>query len=407
MNQTLKMKKLLPLVVLFVSLCFVSCKKDNNANDQITISVGGLLSLTGSWAPLGVTSQEAIHLAVKDINSQMNQTGSRYRFSTTIYDTRLDTSAAKTALKEALRNNIHYIIGPQSSAEVEAILSFANANEILVVAQSSTAGSLAVPGDALFRFCPSDAVEGTAMARTIFASGRRSVISLARNGSGNRGLQQSVDAEFRRLGGSIDSLPPYDFNTIDFSATLATLKSKIQQQGSLLGADKVGVYLASFDEAKDIFRQAANDPVLSSVHWYGGDGVVLSSVLLSDAAAASFAAAVQFFAPNLSLPEQAHPDLAEITAAIKSKTGIEPDAFALAAYDAMWVIAQTVAALPELKGAFTQTKAVFQSTANHFYGLTGPLSLNAAGDRANGSYDYWGIVNDQGTYKWKFVGKSM
>lgn len=400
------MKKLLPIMMLFVCLFFVSCKKDN-ANDQITVNVCGLLSLTGSWSTLGIASQEAMNLAVKDINSHMKQTGSRYRFSTTIYDTKLDTSIAKTAIQEALHNNIHYIIGPQSSAEVESLMNFANTNEMLVVSQGSTASSLAIPGDAIFRFCPSDAVEGRAMAQTIYASGRRAVITLARNGAGNREMQYAVDAEFRSLGGTVDSLPPYEFNTTDFSGLLSTLKSKIQQQSTLLGADKVGVYLASFDEAKDMFRQAANDPVFSSVHWYGADGVVLSSVLLSDNTAASFAAAVQFFAPNFSLPQQPHPDLAKITAAIKNKTGMKPDAFALAAYDAMWVIAQTVAAFPEPTSDFTKTKAIFQSTANHFYGLTGAISLNAAGDRATGSYDYWGIVNEKGTYTWKLAGKSM
>jgi hypothetical protein len=53
--------------------------------------------------------------------------------------------------------------------------------------------------------------------------------------------------------------------------------------------------------------------------------IILSNVLTSDPTAASFAAAVQFFAPNLSLPGPPHPDLAKITSAIKNKTGIEPD----------------------------------------------------------------------------------
>jgi ABC-type branched-subunit amino acid transport system substrate-binding protein len=133
--------------------------------------------------------------------------------------------------------------------------------------------------------------------------------------------------------------------------------------------------------------------------------IILGNVLISDPTAASFAA-VQFFAPNLSLPEPPHPDLAKITAAIKNKTGIEPDALALAAYDAMWVIARTVAAFPVPTDDFTKIKAVFHSEANRFYGITGPLTWNGAGDRAPASFDYWDIVDDEGTYKWKWVGKS-
>jgi branched-chain amino acid transport system substrate-binding protein len=219
-------------------------------------------------------------------------------------------------------------------------------------------------------------------------------------------LQQAVGATFKRLGGVVDAMVPYDFNTTDFSALLATLKSKIQQQSTQVSADKVGVYLASFDEAKDLFRQAAADPVFSSVQWYGGDGVVLSSVLLSDATAASFAAATHFFAPSFGLPPQPHPQLATVSAAIKNKTGLEPDAYALAAYDAVWVIARTVAAFPEPTKDLEKIKQVFQSTAGQFYGITGPLFLNIAGDRSKGSFDYWGIVSQNGTYTWKLVGKS-
>jgi hypothetical protein len=94
------------------------------------------------------------------------------------------------------------------------------------------------------------------------------------------------------------------------------------------------------------------------------------------------------------------------SAAIKNKTGQEPDAYALAAYDAVWVIARTVAAFPEPTKDLEKIKQVFQSTAGQFYGITGPLFLNIAGDRSTGSFDYWGIVSQNGTYTWKLVGKS-
>jgi len=135
--------------------------------------------------------------------------------------------------------------------------------------------------------------------------------------------------------------------------------------------------------------------------------VVLSNVLLSDPEASAFAAATHFFAPNFGLPQQPHPDLAKLSAAIKSKTGIEPDAFALATYDAMWVIAKTIASFPSHPPNYTTLKDVFYSEASRHYGITGPIQLNAAGDRSSGTYDYWGIVEEGGSYKWKLVGKSF
>lgn len=400
------MKKVLSAIALLTSLFLFSCKKEIPEN-QINVKIGGLLSLTGNWSTLGITSQEAMNIAVKDINSYMKHTESRYRFSTTVFDTKLNIAEAEAAVRKAYNSNIRYIVGPQSSAELSAIRSFANTHEILVVSQSSTAGSLAIAGDAIFRFCPGEIAEGSAMAKTIYASGCRALITVARNDEGNAGLQQTVGAAFTSLGGVVDAVAPYDPNITDFSSLLATIKSKIQQQSTLLGSSQVGVYYAAFDGAKDLFKQAAADPVLSSVHWYGGDGITLSSVVVSDATAASFAAATQFFAPTFGLPQQEHPDLAAIAVTIKNKTGLDADAYALAVYDAVWVIARTVAAFPEPERDFTKVKEVFQSEANHHFGITGPLILDTYGDRKTGSFDYWGIVNEHGIYAWKLVGKSL
>lgn len=400
------MKKVLVVVALFIGILFLSGIK-KTSDDLVNIKVGGLLSLTGNWSSLGLTSQEAMNFAVKEINSRMEQTGSRYRFSITIYDTKLDSSQALASIREAFRNNIRYIIGPQSSAEVQAITGFANANGILVVSQGSTAGSLAIPGDAIFRFCPGDNVQGDAMAQAIYGAGGRALISISGDDVGNMGLQKAVGKAFLSRGGTVDALTPWSPTFTDFSALLATLKGKIQQKSTEVGADKVAVYLASFDRAKELFQQASADPVFSSVRWYGGDGIALSSELLSDASASSFAVAARFFAPTLGLPQQVNPGLAAVAEAIKNKTGIQPDAYSLAAYDALWVIARTVAAFPEPSNDFTKVKETFQREANQFYGITGPMYLNVSGDRSKGNFDYWGIVNVSGTYRWKWVGRSL
>lgn len=142
------------------------------------------------------------------------------------------------------------------------------------------------------------------------------------------------------------------------------------------------------------------------MRWFGGDGVVLSAALTSDAVAAGFAASTGFIAPNFGLPIIPHPALANIVAFIKSKTGLEPDAYALAAFDAFAVIAATVNAFPDANVSFEKVKNSFYFEASKYFGITGPLLLNTAGDRTTGSYDYWGIAFENGAYKWKLGGKS-
>lgn len=392
-------------VIASFSLLMLSCKK-NQTPATIDVKVGALLSLTGNWSTLGKTSDEAIRLALVNTNAYMETTSSPYRFSLVTYDTKLDTASAIGAIKRADSLGVKFIIGPQSSAEVAAIKSYADQKGIIVVSQGSTAGNLAINNDAIFRFCPGDALEGAAMARTIYASGKTDLITLARDDAGNKGLQTSVRTNFLALGGRVDSLLPYAASTTNFTSLLAQVKTVLQNKLTTTTSDKIAIYLASFDECVALFKQASADPIFSSVRWYGGDGVVLSAALPADPIAASFAATTGFIAPNFGLPAVPHPTLANIVSFIKSKTGLEPDAYALAAFDAFAVIAATVNAFPDADVSFEKTKNSFYFEASKYFGITGPLLLNTAGDRSTGSYDYWGIVIENGVYKWKLVGKS-
>lgn len=384
---------------------------DTNETDSpksiTTYPIAGLFSLTGTWSSLGLTSEEVLTIAVDDVNTYLEGRGSLVRFSTTVYDTKLDTALAKTYFQSAITTlESQFIIGPQSSAEVGALVGLANESNTLLISQGSTASSLAIPNDAVFRFCPGDGPEGEAISRTAYQSGKRMLITLSRNDAGNLGLQTSVGINFGALGGQTDPLEPYATTETDFTAILEDLRVKIEQHIETYGASSVGVYLASFDECAQLFHQAHNDPVLSSVNWYGGDGAVLSAALLADIDAASFAASVSFFAPNFGLPAQEHPLLGAVVSTVNSKTGIDPDAYAISVYDAVWVLATTVADFPETTTDFNALKTRFAEQANRFYGLSGPVLLDANGDRASGAFDYWGIVNEGGTFSWKVVGKS-
>jgi branched-chain amino acid transport system substrate-binding protein len=152
-------------------------------------------------------------------------------------------------------------------------LPLANAQNALVISQGSTAGSLAIADDPVFRFCPPDKIEGAAIAKTIYGQGIRGLITIARDDAGNKGLQISTGSSFTTAGGEVQALTPYGTAVSDFSTQIAAIKAQIQALTTTYGADKVAVYLASFDECVGLFKQAAVDPVLSSVRWYGADGV--------------------------------------------------------------------------------------------------------------------------------------
>ncbi len=391
--------------LLCITAFLPACEKPESTTRQ-TVNVGALLSLTGNWSSLGITSKAATEIALEDINLYLRQNGSSRQFAATVFDTKLEADLALQYMAEAKEKGIAFVLGPQSSAEAGAVKSFADDHNMIVVSQGSTAGSLSIPGDNLFRFCPADNVEGASMARTIYNAGIRGLVTVARDDAGNKGLQSSTGTAFTGHGGSIAALTPYETTTTDFTSLIADIKSRINDFSTSHGISATAVYLASFDECVDLFRQAATDPVLSSVKWYGGDGVALSAALINDAAAADFAIQTQFFAPAFGLPAATRSKWEPLAQKIRSRTGIEPDAFALATYDALWVIALSYEAAGAGKPGFQKLKTIFPQQAQAHSGVTGSTHLNEAGDRESGSFDYWGITKENGAYKWVLKGKS-
>src|SRR5687767_6664801 len=211
------MKKFIFPIVALVTLviAFPSCEKDD---DVQTIDVRGLFSLTGNWSSLGITSQAALDIAAEDINDYLEDKDANFKLGVSVSDTKLETGLAQTFFTEAKDDNITFIVGPQSSAELAAIKPLSDAADMLVVSQSSTAGSLAIAGDNIFRFSPSDKIEGAAMANTIYNTGFRGLVTVARNDAGNLGLQTSTGDAFTVKGGQIVAVTPYATTLTDYSS---------------------------------------------------------------------------------------------------------------------------------------------------------------------------------------------
>jgi branched-chain amino acid transport system substrate-binding protein len=402
------MKRFFISAVAWVALmmAFQACKEKDTTPSQKTINIRGLFSLTGNWSSLGLTSQAALDLAAEDINAYLASKNSGFRIAVSVSDTKLETDLAKTFFTKANNDKISFIIGPQSSAELAAIKPLSDSSQIIVISQSSTASSMAIANDAIFRFCPGDKIEGAAMAATIAKNGFKGLVTIARDDAGNKGLQTSTGAAFIAKGGQIATVTPYATNLIDYSALVASIKTQINTLIGVHGADKVGIYLASFDEGIEILKLAAADPILGSVNWFGGDGVVLSTAFLSDTVAAKFVIKTSFFAPAFGLPVATESQWKPVADRIKAKTGTEPDAFALAAYDAMWTIVKTIEANNGRVDDFIKLKTLFMEQANKHSGIMGAVTLDAAGDRANGTFDYFSIAKQGNSYVWKLVGKS-
>jgi branched-chain amino acid transport system substrate-binding protein len=364
--------------------------------------VGALLSIRGPWSTLGQSSRAVLEIAVEEINDYLARQGSPTRVRLIVEDTQTDPTVALAKLKSLAERNVRFVIGPQASAEVSAIKHYAQEQGIIVISQSSTAHSLAIAGDNIFRFCPDDVRETEAMAALIREEGVSLLVPIWRDDAGNAGLRDSMVANFPVVGGKVLDGVRYGADTKDFAPVVRSLSSKVKQAVDDHSTKKVGVYLAAFDEAVHILTLAAADPLLASVRWYGSDGLVQSKALISDTSAASFAAKVGLPNPIFGLDESAARAWKPLVEAVTAKTGTHPDAFALATYDALWVVARTFEKMGP--GADTESlKAALAGIAEAHSGATGNTRLNAAGDRAFGNFDFWAICRENGSFAWERV----
>lgn len=391
-----KLLLLLALLILTTPSLHAAKQRAVNPAPEV-IRIGALFSLTGDGASLGAASAAALQLAVRDINREMGALHLRYQVINDIEDSRLTASVAAEKIKVLYGRGAQIVIGPQSSSEAGAVLPFANANGILVISQGSTASSLAIAGDYLFRLAPNDKLEGAAQAALMQADGIDTIIPMWRADAGNTGLHDSTKRSLDALGGKVLDGVSYDPATTDFTSAVAALSKQANSIKDTRPGAHVAIYLASFEEAEDIFRLARLDGALSALRWYGGDGVVQSRAMLADANVAAFAVATKFTAPNVGLDESARDQWQPVSDEIKASIGFAPDAYALSVYDAAWV---AVLSAIEVENDGTKLRDSFVRNVQRYWGLTGPTALDAAGDRKIANFDFWTIEPVNGAPDW-------
>jgi branched-chain amino acid transport system substrate-binding protein len=378
-------------LVLALALALGACDDDSSGPDAGSnqLVVGALLSITGGGATLGRTSEAALHLAADDLNARLIDQGSPTRVSLRIEDTGLDPATALERLRTLAGQGVRIFVGPQTSSEVAALKPFADSAGVILLSQGSTASSLSLPDDNIFRLVPDDGPEGQASAALADADGIGTIVPLWREDAGNQGLHDAVERLFPATGGTVTAGAHYPPGTTDFSAQLDAVRDDVSDAITQQGAPAVAVYLAAFEESALIFAQASGDPVLSQVRWYGADGTVQSAAVVADPTAAAFAAATEFRAPTYGLDDQLLAQDAELLAAIEARSGLRPDAFTLAAFDALHVAGLAyaevgLADIPEYRAELLRQAAAYT-------GATGSTTLNANGDRAVGDYDFYQV----------------
>ena len=363
-----------------------------------TIQIGGLLSLSGS-GDSGGQMDAAARLAVDDFNAYLNQNGALWSLKWVSGDDRTDPEVALSIIQSMNLQGIDIVVGPDTSASLERIIDYAGANGMLLVSPSSTAPSLAIPGDAVFRLAPNDAGQGRALGKLLDSDGIGALVPLWRGDTYGDELRDAAARDFEGRGGVVQAGVRYDPTTPEHSLEVQLLNKYVAEASGRYGADRVAVLVIGFDEVESIIRTAAQYDNLKSVRWYG-DGSVAQSTLLDDEAAVGFLTGVEFRAVQ---PLVSNGELgAYVRNAVAADFGEDVSPYVYPAYDAVWIIGKAIEAAG---GADTSiVKAALPGVANQYTGALRSTQLDGAGDLDLVNYAVWSVEDGSWTAKTMYLG---
>jgi len=364
------------------------------------IPIGAIIPLTGVLASFGQNNKVAAEIAVEEVNEYLEKIGAGWRLKLYVEDTETKPSVALEKLMALHSKGVKVVIGPMASSGVKAIKEYADSNKILVVSPSSTSPALAIPDDYIFRFPPTDELQGKIAPRFAKNIGATHIIVVWRGDAWGDCLADVVKKRATELGIEVAKEIRYAPEATEFSAEVATLANAVDNLvSSGVSPDKIVVVVIGFEEVRGILLDAAEYDVLWEVRWFGSDGTALSSKLIEDPKVAEFSAAVRFVNPIAGSETEGFWRLVE---KVKERIGRIPESYSVNTYDAIWIIAHALLITDRYDGEVL--KNVFMDVVDQYYGANGHIVLNEAGDRAYANYLLWEIVKTDGEYEWERTG---
>lgn len=366
------------------------------------VTIGALVDLTGNNASAGQSIQAGLQVALEDVNQYLADQQASVRLKMVIADGASDKDVALEQLQSFDAQGVKLVIGPDSSTSLAHVKDYANQHGMVLISPSSTAPSLALE-DNVLRTAPVDVLQAHAIAMLMHDQGIKSLVTVHRDDTWGNELNRELGLAATVFSVNLKASQSYSVTASSYTSAIASLSATVNQAVGQVGSSSVGVGLISFDEARDIFLAAKDDPVLKDVRWFGCDGNALSPAITGTSGAATFAAQTKFMAATFLNPFDAgNPQATRSTyirpvdavkAGIQAKLGGAPNEYALTAYDSLWLAGL---ASKQLDGSAEAPRVItaLWEAALEFRGASGAMSLNPACDRTRGDYGFFGVLGN-------------
>ena len=292
---------------------------------------------------------------------------------------------------------------------------YASDNGIVLVSAGSTAPSLAVEGDTVFRLLPTGRLDAEALARHALGRGSESMHAVLENAThgpstpAGRTLEDATPPPPGRFSHAFDAAIAYA-GVPALSGTV-TLAGAAGSYGAAAAAEALDasvrsgpapaavVYMGSPDGLAALAGASAGYAALESAAWIATGPSAGSMLLAGGGPAAAFAAETGLAVALWSVPENDAARRVDSVARLPAGADAEARHRAYAAYDAVLVIAEAAAeaAAGARGGAVPDAAAVadrIPDAAAAYSGALGDIALDHAGDLwVPAEYDLWTVTD--------------
>ncbi len=206
-----------------------------------TLRIGVDLPVSGADAAIGVPTQNGAVLAIEEANKR-GFAGGKYKLEASLLDDAVqgkhDPAAGAQNVKTFISDSsVMAMIGPFNSNVAKSEIPLTNDAGLAQISPSNTNDGLTVGDDAkklrtahpdtnaYFRVCTNDTHQGGALAQFAKKLGYKKVFVIDDNETYGKGLADSFEASFKRLGGTSLGHEHITANQVDFKALLTKVHS--------------------------------------------------------------------------------------------------------------------------------------------------------------------------------------
>lgn len=347
-------------MLLFALLITTGC------SSREPILVGYAAQLTGPHSDLGVDGRDAALLALEALNAAGGINGRPLELI--VRDDQGDPEVARQVSSELIDQGVVAIIGHSTSTQTQAVFAQINQAGMVMISPTTSSDEFTGQDDYFFRITATTSLQGSALARYVYTQGftRTAIVYDQTNLAFSGSFRDNFEAEFRKLGGEIQTVTSFTSRTDDLRNIAQNLAdqepSALLLIASAFDAALIVQALRQFDATTPIFSSAwaQNEELLIK-----GGSAVEGMVMISTFNAQHDAEAFQSFTERFKQRYQ------------------RPVSFAATfSYEALLVLAE---GLHQTNGSATGLREALRDMGR-IDGLQGSLEFDQFGDTRRDAY---------------------